>query len=277
MLEGELEEAICRTFPLLLPDLHKSGFRIRSQQAILLGRRIDLLLDTPDGKICIIELKAGAPPMPHVRDQILDYEECWTISYPTSARPRLMVIGNAIPETTKSELANFGVESRAITQAQVLAALEQCQTHDQVTSGLKLIPDDLSKVRHLLSDYDSVTVPDGLVLGPPWNHNKVFLGLVKRREKHKDLWKKNIYVQVYGPQQTNCAVLYGPKAASTKSGPLHLNPRRASWDKSKFEAMKPFIEFVQSDNKGSDRDRDNFDWYRIKANKWDEFAEAVGL
>src|ERR1039458_4099515 len=111
MLEGELETAIFRAFPLLLPDLHAAGYRIRSQQAVLLGRRLDLLLEAKDGSACIIELKAGAPPMPQVRDQILDYEECWTLSYPTFAHPRLIVIANTIPEATKSELSNFGVES----------------------------------------------------------------------------------------------------------------------------------------------------------------------
>jgi hypothetical protein len=80
MLEGELEAAICRAFPILLPDLYSQGYRIRSSQASLLGRRLDLLLETTDGLTCIIELKAGAPPMPHVRNQILDYRDCWTMS-----------------------------------------------------------------------------------------------------------------------------------------------------------------------------------------------------
>lgn len=275
MLEGELEAAICRAFPLLLPDLHASGYRIKSQQAILLGRRIDLLLETEDGSACIIELKAGAPPMPHVRDQILDYEECWTLSYPKLARPRLIVIANTIPEATKSELANFGVESRSITQTVVLAALERCQQDCSVVTGLKLIPDDLTKVRHLLSDYAEVTVPDGLVFQPPWSHKKAFLSLVvEQKQKHKDLWKKNIYVQVY-PQRPNCAVLYGPKVKSTESGPLHLNPQMASWDEEAFKRMNPFIDYVQRDNKGPGRERSNFNWYRI--NDWNGFATALNL
>ena len=114
MLEGELEAAICKAFPLLLPDLYQEGYRIKSSQAILLGRRIDLLLQTADGHPCIIELKAGAPPMPDVRDQILDYADCWRMSYPKQTALRLMVVSTSIPMTTECELANFGVESRAI-------------------------------------------------------------------------------------------------------------------------------------------------------------------
>jgi hypothetical protein len=86
MLEGELEAAICRAFPLLLHDLYRAGYQI-SQQAVLLGRRIDLLLQTQDGCACIIELKAGTPSMPHVRNQILDYAACWQASYPGTPGP----------------------------------------------------------------------------------------------------------------------------------------------------------------------------------------------
>jgi hypothetical protein len=64
----------------------------------LWGRRLDILLEGAGGRACIIELKAGAPPMPHVRDQILDYAECWAASYPRAPKPRLFVIGNSIPD-----------------------------------------------------------------------------------------------------------------------------------------------------------------------------------
>jgi hypothetical protein len=274
MQELELESAICRALPALLPDLFKAGYRIKSQQAILLGRRIDLLLETSDGHPCIIELKAGAPPMPQVRDQILDYAECWRLSYPASNQLRLIVIGNSIPDVTKTELSNFGVESRAITQAQVLAALESQAQETSVPNGLKLLPDDLAKVRHLLSDYGAITVPEGLLLQPPWDHLKVFLALVKREEKHKDLWKKNPYVQLY-PQTPNCAVLYGPTVASTTQGPLHLNDKVSSWNDQAFQQMQPFIKYVFSDNKGPGRERSNFDWYSIK--DWNGFAASLGL
>jgi len=275
MDEQALEKAICLAFQCLLPDLHGEGYRIVSQQAVLLERRLDLLLRKPDGQICIIELKQGAPPMPQVRDQILDYASCWELSFPTQQRPRLIVIGNSIPETTKLELANFGIESRAITKAAVIEALDRGSSGVSVSQGLKLVPDDPDRVKHLLSDYGSVTLPANLPLCPPWTHEKAFLALVNRREKHKELWRKNIYVQLY-PQAPNCAVLYGPKAQSTRRGPLHLNPRVKSWNEAAFQKIKPpLIKYVQSDNKGPGKERLNFDWYQVT--DWDGFAAALGL
>lgn len=273
MLEGELEAAICKAFRLLLPDLFREGYRIKSSQAILLGRRIDLLLEASDGRTCIIELKAGAPPMPHVRDQILDYAECWRQSFPEQTEPRLIVVGNAIPERTEFELANFGVESRAIAQAEVLRALKRREIDDAVLKGLKLIPDDLGKVRHLLSDHAAVAVPDGVVLGPPWSQAKVFWALVRRGEKHKDLWKKSIYVHLY-KQRQNSAIVYGPKVEVTK-GYVHFNPRAPGWNEEIFQRLKPNLEYVRSDNKGPGKEGGNFDWYRVR--DWNRLAAVLGL
>ena len=278
MLEGELEEAIRRAFPLLLPDLYHEGYRIKSSQAILLGRRIDLLLETADRRTCIIELKAGAPPMPHVRDQIHDYAECWRKRYPVRKSPRLIVISDVIPKVTESELAKSGVESRAISVGSVRDALERCRSDDSAATGLKLDPndpDDLARVRDLLSDYDTVAVPDDVVFGPPWNHEKVYAALVKRGEGYKDLWKKNPYVRLFG-QYPRFGVLYhNTKANAYKRGPLHFNPRVPAWNEKIFQQIKPSIEYVQSDNKGPGRERYNCDWYRVK--DWDRFAVALGL
>lgn len=275
MLEGELEAAICRSYPTLLPDLAADGYRLISQQAVLLGRRLDLLLRTPSGATCIIELKVGAPPMPATRDQILDYRECWTASFPDSGSPRLMVISDAIPECTSNELANFGIETRTITAAQVAAALEAEPMSEPVAKSLQLIPDDAARVRHLLSDYDAVAVRPGLVLGPAWNHEKVFLALVARGERHKDLWKKDIYVELY-PQRPACAVLYEPRVQVYSPGPVHLNPRQlTSWRPNVFERMRRALAYVRTDNKGPGKERNNFDWYRVT--DWDAFAEALGL
>jgi hypothetical protein len=186
-----------------------------------------------------------------------------------------MVIGHSIPKTTEAELANRGIESRAIPECDVLAALEGTIDGTPVQRGLQLSPDDLGKVRHLLSDYSAVAVPQDLVLGPPWSHEKVFLALVERGEKYKDPWKKNICVHLY-TRRPGCAVLYGPKVGSVKRGPLHLNPRRVtSWDEGVFQQIKPFIKYAQTDNKGPGRERSNFDWYTIK--DWDGFANALGL
>ena len=100
----------------------------------------------------------------------------------------------------------------------------------------------------------------------------MFLALVKRGEKHKDLWMKNPYVQLY-EQRPNCAVLYGPRVAVTKHAPLHLNPRRSSWNEAVFQYMKASLAYVSTDNKGPGKERQNFDSYCIK--DWDNFADAL--
>jgi hypothetical protein len=275
MLELELETAIVRAYPNLLPDLHAEGYQIKSSQAVLLGRRLDILLEAADGRTCIVELKAGAPPMPYVRDQILDYAECWAASYPNTPKPRLIVVGNSIPEHTRQELTNFGIESRAVSVHQVLDALKRNDHSVYAMAGLKLIPDDLSKVRYLLSDHGAVEVPEGLVFQAPWNHEKVFLALVvKKKQKHKELWMKSIYVQIY-PQKPNCAVLYGPKVDTDSKAPLCLNPQVSSWNETIFKRVSPSVEFVRGENKGPGKERSNFDHYRIK--DWDAFARALEL
>lgn len=279
MLEGELEEAICRQCRLLLPDMVKEGYRIEARQAVLLGRRLDLLLRGPDRRACIIELKRGLPDLPDVRDQVLDYAECWRASFPTELEPRLIVIGTRINDRVIAELSNFGIECRVITEQDALAVLESCEERAEVLVGLKLLPDDTARVRHLLSDYDAVTVPSALLLQAPWNHQKVFLALVKRGETHKDLWKKDIYVQIH-PQCTksgrnlNCAVLYGPKSNQYLPSPLHLNPRRNEvWRANLFERLKPAIRYVHTDNKGNESS--NFDHYEVL--DWDLLAQALDL
>lgn len=275
ILEAELEEALCRCFARLLPDLASAGFALEAQQAVLLGRRIDLLLRRSTRQACIVELKSGVPPMPDVRDQVLDYAQCWRASFPNEPEPRLLIIGTSMPDRIRDELANFGIEGRAISEADVLAALRSIETRPRVIKGLALMPSDTARVRHLLSDFDAITVPKSLLLQPPWTHQKVFLALVRRGQWHKDLWKKDIYIQIYD-QSPNCAVLYGPKVKVYGRAPLCLNPRRIqSWREEVFLRMKPAIRFVQSDNKGPGRESNNFDHYAVT--DWDVLAAAIGL
>jgi hypothetical protein len=274
MLEGELEMAICRSYGSLLPALAAEGYELVACQPVLLGRRLDLLLRRrSDGRHCIIELKSGAPPMPGVRVQILDYAKCWRLSYPDEPPPRLIVIGTSLPERTRQELSDHGIESQAITVKQVLDALIQANPCETVSKGLQLEPDDTARVRHLLSDFEAVMIPEGMVLGPPWDNRKVCLALAKRGETHKDLWKKDLCVQLY-PQRPGCAVLYWP-TTKYADAPLHLNPRRSSWQPSVFESIAPYVKFARSDRKGRGRENSNFDHYRVT--DWDGIAQALGL
>lgn len=274
MLEGELESAICAKYEVLLPDLAREGYLLLSRQAILHGRRLDLLLQRPsDGHHCIVELKSGSPPMPMVRDQILDYARCWRVSYPNDAPPRLIVIGTSMPETTRKELANLGIEARAINATEVIAAFEQGLPRQNVQSGLMLATAETAKVRELLSDHELLMIPDGMILAPPWDNLKVCLALAKRGENHKDLWKKNVSVHLY-EQKPGCAVLYLPTTVYWRA-PLHLNRRRSSWRPEVFRRIERYVRFSHSDNKGKGREGSNFEHYVVE--DWNGFAEGLGF
>jgi hypothetical protein len=240
MTEFELEEAICRAFPELLSDLCREGYTIKSRQAILFGRRLDLVLQTNDGRDCIIEVKVGAPSLPDVCDQILDYAKCWRFRSRKVTNPCLIVISNTIPERTKAELLKRNIEYRIISESEVLSALRIGQGQKPVERGLRLTPEITQEIRQRLSDAKVIHVPDDMKFERPWDHEKAFLALIKRGEKYKDLWKKNIYVRL-DKQIKNSAVLYSPLASPQGGGPLHLNPRSASWNESLFHKIAPYI------------------------------------
>ena len=267
MNEAELEQAICRSYPVLIPDLFAQGFRIRSSQAVLFRRRLDLVLQTDDGKTCIIELKVGVPKLRAVRTQILDYAFCWKTTFRSVHPPRLMLISNLIPPATKTDLANYGIETRIITELDILAALQH--QGSPPPQGLNFTPEDATEeIRKLLSDYDVITVPDGLILAAPWNHQKVFLALVERGESYKSLWLKNPCVRLYD-QKPNCALLYAP-GTTCGQGPLHLNPRTKSWKDEVIRQIEPHIQFKIQELKPS-----GFDEYVVS--DWDGFASGLGL
>ena len=267
MREFELETAIGRAYPALLPDLAKEGYRVVSLQAVLFMRRIDIVLQKENDEVCLIELKVGAPPYPAVRDQILDYGRVWKTAFSLAKRPRLIVISNRIPATTQTELAKYGIESRVINNKEVLAALRK--VGDLPPIGVNFTAEDVTEeIRRLLSDFSAVAVPDGLLFGPPWTHEKVFYALVKRGERHKSLWLKNTYVTLYA-QEKNCAVLYR-HGASYGQGPLHLRPDSTFWKSAVFEWIAPFIEFKVREKKPA-----GFDEYIVR--DWDGLADALDL
>jgi len=105
-----------------------------------------------------------------------------------------------------------------------------------------------------------------------WRHESLFLALILRGEKLKDLQRKDLYVGLWPGSN---AILYSPLAEGPKRGPLHLNPRSKSWDdecQKRLEKLGPSIEFVKTDNKGPNN---SWDWYRIS--DWDGLAAALGL
>lgn len=193
------------------------------------------------------------------------------------------VLPSAVPTHQGGTAMNLNPQQQqALLQALLQATASQTAQRapstvfpacDTVSKGLQLEPDDTARVRHLLSDFEAVMIPEGMVLGPPWDNRKVCLALAKRGETHKDLWKKDLCVQLY-PQRPGCAVLYWP-TTKYADAPLHLNPRRASWRPSVLEAMAPYVRFAHSDRKGRGRENSNFDHYRVA--DWDGLALALGL
>ena len=205
--------------------------------------------------------------MPAVRDQILDYGFCWKATFPSGGKPRLIVISNNIPHTTQAELANFGIESRVISENSVLDAL--LVASESVPVGVNFTPNEMTEeIRRLLSDFEAIKAPGDLPLKSPWSHEKVFLALVKRGERLKALWLKNIYVTLYD-QTPNCALLYGPKASSGQ-GPLHLRPEAKSWNAATFDRISPYIEFKLRETKPG-----GFEEYVVT--DWDGLAVALSL
>ena len=106
-----------------------------------------------------------------------------------------------------------------------------------------------------------------------WTHERVFNALCERGEKHKDYTRKDIYVQFY-PQKYNAAILYRPDSRYVNS-PIHLNKNSDGWDSSKFEVDENIITYVGSSNKGPGKEKNNFDYYKVK--NWNLLAKQLGL
>lgn len=274
MQEELLESAVCKCFSMLLPDLAEAGYQLHARQVTMINGRIDILLRRPsDGHSCIIELKAGSPPMPAVKDQILRYANAWQASFNEANPPRLMVISTTVPEATRSELRKFGIESRSISKEQVLEALVKETGPNKVPRAVLVPKDDIERIRDLLSNHEALMVPPGMVFAAPWDQLKICLALVSAGAIHKPLWRNDIGVRIY-EQDPGCAVLYLPDTRYAKA-PLHLNPRRSSWRPDVFDAMKPFIKYLKRDNKGPGKESQNFDHYMVQ--NWDGLASAIGL
>lgn len=274
MREEDLEGAICKCFEALLPDLVNEGYALESRQVTIINGRIDLLLRREaDGHFCIIELKAGSPPMPATKQQILRYAAAWRASFSSGAPPRLIVIGTSLSEKKKLELRDAGIDGRSITEAQVQKALDSSTDPISVPRGILIPKEGIERIREIISDHEALLVPPGIKLEAPWDQLKICLALVSAGAIHKPRWRKDIGVRIY-EQEPGCAVLYLPNTRYSKA-PLHLNPTRSSWRQDIFERMEPFIQYVKKDNKGLGNEKQNF--YHYKVLNWNGLAEALGL
>lgn len=277
--ELELELAICNRLEHLLPDLYEEGYRLESRQALLETNRLDLVLKHPIGKYLIIELKKGLPPR-EVIEQLGRYLHFWKVSHPDKPVDG-MVIGNELHEGRKAEITSAGYFARAIDEDSILQALRHGFNFADIPSGVNFSKlDPTGQIRFLLSDHSKIVLPHEMLLAPPWNQEKVFHALIRKGMRHKDLWKKNVYVVLY-PHKPNCAILYHPDSEQVvNAAPLHFNPRQEGWNQELFDELAPFIRFSHSDA-GKDT---IFDWYSPKGKSdqeieqsWNGIAETLRL
>lgn len=264
--EFALEKAVIGHFDSLLPELAGQGYRVAEQQAVLLGRRLDVVLRRADGAVCILELKAAEPRMPETALQILDYAKVWRTSY--GKEPALALASTRVSAAARKQLREMDIESYEISARKIREVLEHA-TAARIPRNTKLVPSDVEAVRALLSDFSVLEPPARYAPSPPWNHEKFFYALVERGMHSKDLWKKNPYVCLY-PQKPLCAILYSSKSSNNvlQSGPLHLNENKSSWRPDVFERLASFIDRRFTDTKG-------FVWCHVT--DWDAFADALGL
>jgi hypothetical protein len=275
--EWELECAIYSRFDCVLPDLHSQGYRIERQILINgISRRMDLVL-MRDGHAWIVELKRGSPNVADTTAQILDYQRCWSVAYP-KIPVSLMVISTGASAAKIKAFVEHGIFYRAVPESKVLEALSAGQSTELLGRCNRLPTEDEGRIRFLLSNFAHTSVPDGMRFGEPWSHDSVFYALIRDGRETKKPWLKNIYVKLFD-HKPNCAVLYHSEAANTDGASLHINPRAKSWPADGWLLAKLInsaaIEYVLTDNKGSDRENGNFDHYRIL--NWDAFAKILDL
>jgi hypothetical protein len=269
--ENEFESAICKCFPLLLPDLATAGYSIESRQAILHGRRLDLVLRRNATDLIVAELKVGSPAADDLIAQVLDYEKCFKLTKPDQ-QLQLMVISTRITDQIRRRLEKHGIQARKISEEEVLQALRCALPEPTVLAGIHLDETErVVEIRRLLTDKDILHIPEGLDFSPPWNQFKAFLALaVRQKQKHKDLWKKNPYVQLY-PQAVNAALLYHVSVKSASRAPIHINRKSKGWREDYWKKIEHCVTYVHRDI----GKQTVFDHYRV--DDWDEFASALEI
>jgi hypothetical protein len=104
------------------PELIEKGLILKSRQAILYGRRIDLLFRDSNGRDLLIELKVGPIKDQHI-GQILSYEGMLLSANNPSIR--IMLIGNRVPPNISKALDHHGIAWKEISFEAVKLFLEE--------------------------------------------------------------------------------------------------------------------------------------------------------
>ncbi len=277
--ESELESALAERFALLLPDLHKDGYRLTRQvQLVGISRRIDIVLKMPDcSSAWIIELKRASPNVADTTAQILDYQRCWEAAYP-NIPVKLMVISTGASDEKIAALKKNNIQYRAIPTTKIKEVLSNGISQELLGYCNRMTTNDVQWIRKSLSNIEHTTVPESMRFGRPWSHKSVYYALIRDKHELKSAWLKNIYVKLIRGAP-NCVVLYHPEAARKDDAPLHVNERARSWPTDGWLLDKlrscNTIKHVSRDNKGPGRERHEFDHYKVL--DWDQFATALEL
>jgi hypothetical protein len=106
MDESQFEEIVC-TYPELIED----GLLLQGRQVQFGGKRADVLFADRHGCQLIVELKKGTVVRKDIA-QLFDYEGYFLSN--DGPPPRVMLVGNRVPENFRLSLEHHGVEYREI-------------------------------------------------------------------------------------------------------------------------------------------------------------------
>ncbi|MFA7627623.1 MAG: hypothetical protein WCZ17_11325 [Candidatus Kapaibacterium sp.] len=103
-----------------------------------------------------------------------------------------------------------------------------------------------------------------------WDHGKVIIALVKRKEKISSLQNVDVWVQLY-PQNTKSALIYTQSSPyiAGKGWEVAVNPDKESFDPSVIDINHSCLKQVGTTNSKG--------WNQYKVVDWDAFADMLGL
>jgi hypothetical protein len=109
------------------PELIEERLSLLGRQVSLGRKHVDLLFQDRHGQRLIVELKKGPILREHVA-QVMDYEGHFLT--PDDPTPRVMLIGNRVPENFRRSLDHHGIEWREIPVALLISHLRSAQDQD---------------------------------------------------------------------------------------------------------------------------------------------------
>lgn len=109
------------------PELIEEKLTLLGRQVSLGRKHVDLLFRDRHGQKLIVELKIGPILREHVA-QVMDYEGYFLT--PDDPTPRVMLVGNRVPENFRRSLDHHGIEWREISLASLISHLRAVQDQE---------------------------------------------------------------------------------------------------------------------------------------------------